>query len=235
MANYSTGELAKKVGVSIRTVQYYDRRQLLSPAKLSEAGRRVYTDHELEQLELITFLKSLGLSLNNIKELLNSPNFEEVLQTLLDQEQLHLKQKIKQHEATLKTIGQLQRWLTNEIPVTPNSFLGIEEAIRRRRNLTRKRTALVIFGVLVDILEIIIIWYGVTNNNWWAMLVAFCPIIVAVAMAVFAYYRSVEYVCPQCKAYFRPPFGEFFWAKHSPKTRWLKCPECEHAGYCVEI
>lgn len=44
MVNYSTGELAKKVGVSIRTVQYYDRRQLLSPAKLSEAGRRVYTD-----------------------------------------------------------------------------------------------------------------------------------------------------------------------------------------------
>lgn len=30
MANYSTGELAKKVGVSIRTIQYYDRRQLLS-------------------------------------------------------------------------------------------------------------------------------------------------------------------------------------------------------------
>ena len=235
MANYSTGELAKKVGVSIRTVQYYDRRQLLSPAKLSEAGRRVYTDHELEQLELITFLKSLGLSLNNIKELLNSPNFDEVLQTLLNQEELQLKQKIKQQEDTLKTIGEIKHWLTDQIPITPNSFIGIEESIRRRRSLTRKRSALFVFGGLIDILEILAMWYGISSSNWWAVVAAFCPIIVAVAIAVYAYYRSVEDVCPQCEAYCKPAFGEFFWAKHSPKTRWLGCPNCDYEGYCVEI
>ena len=234
MANYSTGELAKKVGVSIRTVQYYDRRQLLSPAKLSEAGRRVYTDHELEQLELITSWNRSDfpwIILRSFKQ----PEFDEVLQTLLNQEELQLKQKIKQQEDTLKTIGEIKHWLTDQIPITPNSFIGIEESIRRRRSLTRKRSALFVFGALIDILEILAIWYGISSSNWWAVVVAFCPIIVAVAIAVYAYYRSVEYVCPQCEAYFKPAFGEFFWAKHSPKTRSVRMPQLWLWGYCVEI
>ena len=40
---YSTGEIAKLCGITVRTVQYYDQRGLLIPTELSEGGRRMYT------------------------------------------------------------------------------------------------------------------------------------------------------------------------------------------------
>ncbi|MCC9725579.1 MerR family transcriptional regulator, partial [Streptococcus agalactiae] len=50
---YSTGDLAKEAGVTVRTVQYYDKRGILSPSELSEGGRRVYSIADLEKLRQI--------------------------------------------------------------------------------------------------------------------------------------------------------------------------------------
>ena len=53
MSKYTTGELAKLCGVTVRTVQYYDTRDILSPSELSEGGRRLYTDDDLRQRRII--------------------------------------------------------------------------------------------------------------------------------------------------------------------------------------
>ena len=53
------GELAKKTGVTVRTLQYYDRVGLLKPT-LSEGGRRMYSRDDILKLQQILFLKSLG-------------------------------------------------------------------------------------------------------------------------------------------------------------------------------
>ena len=44
MPQYTTGELAAKCGVSVRTVQFYDRKNLLKPFQLTEGGRRLYCE-----------------------------------------------------------------------------------------------------------------------------------------------------------------------------------------------
>ena len=68
-AGYMTvGELAKKMGVTVRTLQYYDRKNLLKPSAESEGGRRLYTDKEMISLHQILSLKSLGFSLEDIRE-----------------------------------------------------------------------------------------------------------------------------------------------------------------------
>ena len=46
MSKYTTGEIAKLCGVSVRTVQYYDSRNILIPSELSEGGRRLYSEQE---------------------------------------------------------------------------------------------------------------------------------------------------------------------------------------------
>ena len=43
----TVGEVAKKVGTTVRTLQYYDKEGLLSPSAESEGGRRLYTDKDL--------------------------------------------------------------------------------------------------------------------------------------------------------------------------------------------
>ena len=68
----TVGEAAEKTGVTVRTLQYYDREGLLSPSAESEGGRRLYTDKDLVMLHQIISLKSLGFSLNDIKHRLIS-------------------------------------------------------------------------------------------------------------------------------------------------------------------
>ena len=60
----TVGELAKKMGTTVRTLQYYDKEGLLSPAAVSEGGRRLYTHKDMIRLHQIQALKSLGFSLS---------------------------------------------------------------------------------------------------------------------------------------------------------------------------
>ena len=70
MSKYTTGELAKLCGVTVRTVQYYDTRGILIPSELSEGGRRLYTDDDLRRLRIICFLRDMGLPIDAIAQLL---------------------------------------------------------------------------------------------------------------------------------------------------------------------
>lgn len=78
---FSIGELAHMVGVSVRTLQYYDEQDLLKPI-VTEGGRRKYTREDILHLEQILFLKSFGFSLEEIKDkildLKTSADFEKV-------------------------------------------------------------------------------------------------------------------------------------------------------------
>ena len=66
--NYLTvGELARRVGVTVRTIQYYDQQGLLSPSAKGPQNQRLYTDANVKDLYRILTLKYLGLSLAQIK------------------------------------------------------------------------------------------------------------------------------------------------------------------------
>ena len=66
MSKYTTGELAKLCGVTVRTVQYYDSRGILIPTELSEGGRRLYTDDDVRRLKIICFLRDMGLPIDTV-------------------------------------------------------------------------------------------------------------------------------------------------------------------------
>jgi MerR family transcriptional regulator, repressor of the yfmOP operon len=66
---YRIGELAAKVGLTERTIRYYEERGLLESVKRLEGGQRVYTDDDLRRLRFITKLKMLGLTLAEMQEL----------------------------------------------------------------------------------------------------------------------------------------------------------------------
>lgn len=68
-------EIAEITGISIRTLRYYDEINLLKPTKLSEAGYRLYDSKALERLQQIMFLKELELSLMEIKEIIEDPDY----------------------------------------------------------------------------------------------------------------------------------------------------------------
>ena len=72
----TVNEVSKLTGVSIRTLQYYDKIGLLHPAKYTEAGYRLYDDTALETLQQILLFRELEFPLKDIKEIIGSPDFD---------------------------------------------------------------------------------------------------------------------------------------------------------------
>jgi len=66
------GELAQQAGVSVQTVRFYERRQLLPEPARKESGFREYSESELKQLRFIRQAKALGFSLDEIRDIIRS-------------------------------------------------------------------------------------------------------------------------------------------------------------------
>ncbi len=69
---FQAREFAELAGVTVRTLHHYDRLGLLKPSRYTEAGYRLYGERDFARLQQIVMLKFIGLSLKEIKELLNS-------------------------------------------------------------------------------------------------------------------------------------------------------------------
>ena len=108
MSKYTTGEIAKLCSVSVRTVQYYDMRNILVPSELSEGGRRLYSEDDLKKMKTICFLREVGLSINNISRLLKEDNFENVLSVILDEHQKFLEEEMNDIDKKLKFVEEIK-------------------------------------------------------------------------------------------------------------------------------
>lgn len=69
-------EVSKLAGVSVRTLQYYDKIGLLHPTGYTDVGYRLYDDADLERLQHILLFRELEFPLKDIKEIINSPDFD---------------------------------------------------------------------------------------------------------------------------------------------------------------
>jgi len=101
---YSIGQFAKKTGVTIRTLHYYDEIGLLSPAHLSDSGQRFYNDDSIKTIQTILVCKYLDYSLEEIRAVLLDKE-KTLLDSLYEQKiQLQAKRKhIDQMIASLET------------------------------------------------------------------------------------------------------------------------------------
>ena len=83
MSLYTTGELAKKCNVSVRTIQYYDERGILVPTDLTEGGRRLFSEKDVATLETICFLRDLDISIKDIAEIAPEDVIDPILKEIL--------------------------------------------------------------------------------------------------------------------------------------------------------
>ena len=98
----TVNEVSKLTGVSIRTLQYYDKIGLLKPAEYTESGYRLYDDAALERLQQILLFRELEFPLKDIKDIVTRSDFDKRL--ALDQ-QIELLELKKEHiENTYKAI-----------------------------------------------------------------------------------------------------------------------------------
>ena len=235
MSKYTTGEIAKLCGVSVRTVQYYDSRNILVPSQLSEGGRRLYSEDDLKRMRIICFLREAGVPINSIRELLSEEHPEKVISILLDQQEQELREEIAQGQKKLRIVETIKREL-KELPNFSVETIGdIAHIMKQKNQLIKMRWVMILMGIPVTALQwaSIILW--IAKGQWWLFVAWACVAISwGIAVSIY-YYRHAAYICPECHEVFKPSFKEMFWAYHTPKMRRLTCPKCGHKGLCVEV
>ena len=234
MSRYTTGEIAKLCGVSVRTVQYYDTRGILRPSELSEGGRRLYSEEDVKKLKVICFLKELGLPLNSIGELLREDDPGSVVTLLLEQQAKVLGEEIAERQARLQRLEQLRKELKSVERFSVESIGDIAYHMENKKKLRKLRWTMLAVGLVMEAIEISTAIYWYNTGIWWPFAVGMVPVIALGVWISAFYFRNVAYICPKCHKVFKPGFREAFFAWHTPNTRKLTCPECGHKGYCVE-
>ena len=235
MSKYTTGEIAKLCGVSVRTVQYYDSRNILVPSELSEGGRRLYSENDLKRMRIICFLREAGLPINSISELLAEEHPENIISILLDQQEHVLQEELHEAQKKLDMIDSIKQELKELEHFSVESIGDIAHIMKQKDKLTKMRWTMVLTGIPVTALQWISIILWITKGQWWLFAVWACVAIPwGIAVSVY-YYRHAAYICPECHEVFKPPFKEMFWAYHTPKMRRVTCPKCGQKRLCVEV
>ena len=109
MSKYTTGEIAKLCGVSVRRCSTTIPETFLYQVNCLEGGRRLYSEDDLKRMRIICFLREAGISINGIKELLSEEHPENVISVLLDQQEQTLCEEIAEGQKKLGIIENIKR------------------------------------------------------------------------------------------------------------------------------
>ncbi|MBQ8311534.1 MAG: MerR family transcriptional regulator [Clostridia bacterium] len=234
MSKYTTGEMAKLCGVSVRTVQYYDDRGILSPSELSEGGRRLYSETDLKKMKIVCFLRSIDLPIHSIGEIMKEEHPEHIISLLLERQRVSLTQELADRQEKLAKLEELQEALKSMDHISVESIGDVAYLMENKKKLRKMRVKILTVGILAECIEIGTALYWWQTGIWLPFAIGMM-VVVACGVWISAYhYQSTMYICPECHTVFRPTFQQDFWAPHTPTTRKLTCPSCRRRGYCVE-
>ncbi|MDE6019964.1 MAG: MerR family transcriptional regulator [Ruminococcus sp.] len=234
MSKYTTGEMAKLCGVSVRTVQYYDTRGILVPGELSEGGRRIYSDDDLQKLKIICFLRELGISIENIGEILREEEPQNLIAILIEQQEQTLNYEIEERRQKLGSLRELSRIVKSDENFSVKSIGDVAYQMKNKNKLKKVRSTILIAGIIIDIIEIATIVLWIAKGIWLPFVLGLCVIVPLGIWAFLYYMKMVAYICPKCHEVFKPTKKAVLFARHTPNTRRLQCTCCGYKGYCVE-
>ncbi|QHW36250.1 MerR family transcriptional regulator [Staphylococcus ursi] len=235
MSHYSTGELANMFGLSKRTIQYYDHQHVLKPAFTDDNQYRMYTEREVEQLHLILVMKSLGLSLKEIKQMLSVDGTLQTVRTLLTRKVKETEAEIRQQQQQLKQMKQMQRMILDASHAPVKNLSDIEDAMKQKPQHQRLMKRMLWMGTTATLFEAIGIGLSWKYRQVWPAVLGFGSAITVAQKMTHTYYQQVSYMCPNCQKQFKSPYRPWLFAPHTSQTRLLTCPNCGFKGYCTEI
>lgn len=212
--SYTTGDLAKLAGVSVRTVQYYDKRGILSPSDLTEGGRRIYVDTDLEQLRMICFLRELDFSIEQIKRL--------------------FAEKKAKLDTTVNLLDRVKNQTGQSLEFLSDISLTMKNQLAWRR-LQKRMWISNLATILIFVLCVAWLASRPQSVVWQGVGIGIGLVYVGTLLTLsYHFSRKIAYICPNCHQLFQPTYREFVFARHTPKTRKLTCPHCHEKSYCLE-
>ena len=122
---YSSGEFARMAHVTLRTIRYYDKQNILKPSYVSDSGARFYTDEDFARLQQILLLKYLGFTLDDIREMtIDDADYHFMLNSLNIQLKL-VRDKIEQMQLVEKAIQDTSELIQKEHTIDWSQMLNL--------------------------------------------------------------------------------------------------------------
>jgi len=215
-------------------VQFYDTKGILHPSDLTEGGRRIYNDDDLRKFQLVCTLKAIGLSLNSIKNVLESELSGKILTILLDEQVKSLSDEISERQKQLEMINAIKESIREKATIPENTILGVENIMEKKnKDSNKKKLTLIYIGVgVVSALGLSFMVWLITSRIWWGLAVYIAIAILSLVISALQLRNNV-FICPKCDSVFKPPLRKAFFSTGSHKVRWMTCPECGHTDWCV--
>ncbi len=235
MSLYTTGELAKKCGVSVRTVQYYDERGILVPTDLTEGGRRLFSEDDVATLETICFLRDLDISIKDIAEILESDESKRVIELLLDEQEKNIQDDVKRRTEQLEKIKSIRSTLSSFKDGTKKTIHDISQVMEEKEKRKKMYKKMAIIAIPLETAEIVTFVIGILKGIWIPFFVSLAVLIICAVFMVDYWYKQIEYICPECHTRFQPRKMEAVLGNHTPKMRKLTCPSCKRKIWSLEV
>lgn len=122
---YSSGKFAQMAQVSVRTIRFYDKRNILKPSYVTPSGARFYTDSDFVKLQQILLFKYLGFSLDDIRGMtINEADSQFLSRSLLQQKRL-IANKIEHMELVQSAIDSTVKQLAENKQINWSQMLNL--------------------------------------------------------------------------------------------------------------
>jgi DNA-binding transcriptional MerR regulator len=137
---WKVGELARRTGLSVRTLHYYDEIGLLSPSHHSGSGHRLYDADDVARLQRILSLRQLGFALEEIKDCVARGEFAP--QRVLELHRARLAEQIALQQRLYRRLEAIQAQLRSAETVSVEEFIqAIEETVMIEKYYTPEQLA----------------------------------------------------------------------------------------------
>lgn len=230
---YSSGEIAKICNISVRTVQYYDKQNILKPSKLSEGGRRQYSENDYIKLKSICLYRLLGLSLDKIKIILKEDNTESI-ENIITHQSAKIDQEITRLKGKKEKLSIVLENIKLEGKLSINSIDELDNIIIKKKE--HKKSNVIILIMMACYFLFMIIGYSLVKP-----IGGIAPIIFTVVsfmflfILVFYHKKTNAYICGKCSNKFTISFLHDLISPNWFNGKYILCPSCRKLSWCKEV
>lgn len=228
---FTTGELAKLCNVSIRTVQYYDKENIVKPSELSEGGHRIYSEDDLKRFRCVCLYKALGFSLDEIKKVSQSQNPYGLLSETILSQQTKIDAEIQSLEQIKERLFAVYEQIKENGKVKVGSIEDMDELLIKRNR--HRKTDIMTYIFLGCYMLLLFTGFPIAVSFGGFAPIIMCIIAGIVLLGLIYYHSEVNsYVCPECHEKFSISFWKDMFSLNGIKRgKYLKCPSCGRKGW----
>lgn len=232
--SFTTGELAKLCNVSVRTVQYYDKEDILKPSELSPGGRRIYTENDLKKLRCICLYKALEFSLEDIKKVTASSDTFNLLSETILRQRNKIKDEIKALQNAEEKLVAIQQQIHETGSAKVESIEELNSLLVKK--VKHQKTDIMTYVFLGSYVLVLCSGFPLAVSIGGIFPIIMSVLAVILLFGLIYYHSQVNsYICPNCHFKFSIGFfKDMFTLNGVKKGKYLKCTHCGHKGWFKE-